>query len=77
MSNKDFWKQHENIPPNVIGMFENDLMYGRVVSVLRRSAKKFDFMIEWDMLRLIDIFHIAWYFFCTSVYNTHALKVHI
>ena len=24
-----FWHQHENIPPNVIGMFENDLMYGR------------------------------------------------
>ena len=35
------WHQHENIPPNVIGMFKNYLMYGDVVSVPHPSANKF------------------------------------
>ena len=31
MADKEcFWRQHDNIPPNVIDIFENDLMYGRV-----------------------------------------------
>ena len=47
MSDKElFWHQHENIPPNVIGMFENDIMCGRVVYVTRPSANKFGFIIK-------------------------------
>ena len=32
---ESFWHHNEKIPSNVIGMFEDDLMYGRVVSVTR------------------------------------------
>ena len=58
MADKIFWHHHENIPPNVIGMFENNIMYGNVVSVTRSSAKAFDYTLEWDMLRLSDEFTI-------------------
>ena len=47
MADKElFWHKHENIPPNVIGMFENDIMCGRVVYVTRPSANKFGFIIK-------------------------------
>ena len=34
-----FWHHYKNIPPNVIGMFENDLMDGSVVSVPHTESK--------------------------------------
>ena len=78
MADKDcFWHQHENIPPNVIGAFENDIMYGRVVYVPRLIANKFEYTIEWDMPCLPDGFTIAWYTLCTSVANTHSPKIHL
>ena len=58
-------------------MFENDIMYGNVVSVPHPSEKKFDFTIKWDMLRLPYVFTIDQYPICTSVANTHALKLHL
>ena len=72
-----FWHQHENIPPNVIGIFENDLIYGRVFSVPRPSANKFDYTIQWDMLCLPYGFSIDQYPILTIVSNTHALKLHL
>ena len=78
MDDKDFfWNQKENKPPNVIGMFENYLVYGRVVSVPRPIVKKFDYTIEWDMTRLPDVFNIYWYPLCTGVANTYALKLYL
>ena len=78
MTDKElFWHQHENITPNVIGMFENYLMYGSVVYVPRPSSNKFEYTIEWDMPRLPDIFIIVWYPLCTSVASTYALKLHL
>ena len=78
MADKElFWHKHENIPPNVIGMFENDLMYGSVVYVPRPSSNKFDYTIEWDMPRLSDVFPIAWYPICTNVSSTYALKLNL
>ena len=75
MSDKEcFWNQHDNIPPNVIGIFENDIMNGRVVSVPRPSEKQFDYTIEWDTSHLLDGFTIAKYHIFTSVANTHAQK---
>ena len=41
------------------------------------SAKKFDYTIEWYMLRLTDGIPIAWYPLYTSVSNTNALKLHL
>ena len=61
----------------MIGMFENYLVYGRVVSVPRPIVKKFDYTIEWDMSRLPDGFPIAQYHFFTSVVITNALKLHL
>ena len=78
MADKEFcWFQHENIPPNEIGMFENDLIYGCVVSVPRISANKFYLTINWYMSLLPDLFTISRYPLCTIVSNTHALKLYL
>ena len=58
-------------------MFKDDLMYGRVFSVPRPSANKFYFTINQDMSRLPDGFTISHYHLCTSVSNTHALKLNL
>ena len=40
MADKDcFWYQHDNINLNAVGMFTNDIMYGRAVSLPHPSAK--------------------------------------
>ena len=49
MSDKDFWHKNDNATPNVIGIFGNDLMYGRVFSVTHSGVKTFDYTIEWDI----------------------------
>ena len=78
MADKDcFWHQHQNIPPNVIGVLENDLMCGRVVYVPRPSANRFDNTIEWDMSCLPYGFPIAQYPLCTCVDNMHDVKLHL
>ena len=78
MADKEcFCHQHENIPPNVMGMIENDIMYGGVVYVPRPSENKFDYIIEWNMPRLPVVFTIAWYHICTSVADTYVLKLHL
>ena len=78
MDDKEFFlHQHENILPNVIGVFENDIMYGSVVYVPQPSANNFDYTIVWSMSRLPDVFPIAWYPLCTSVANTYALKLYL
>ena len=58
-------------------MFENDIIYGCVVSVPRPISKKSDFIIKWDMLRLKYVFTISQYPICTSDDNTYALKLHL
>ena len=63
--------------PHVIGVFENDLMYGHVVSLTRPSANKFDYTIEWYMLRLPYVFTIAHYPLRNSVNNKNVLKLHL
>ena len=46
MADKEFfWHQYEIISTNVIGMFENDLICGSVVSFPRPSANKFDYTV--------------------------------
>ena len=78
MADKElFWYHNENIPPNVIGMFENDLIYGRVFYVPRPNKNMFDFSIKWDMSRLPDLFPIAQCPLCSSIANTHAQKLHL
>ena len=59
----------------MVGVFENDLIYGRVFSVPRPSEHFFDHMIQWYMPRLPDEFPISPYPLCTSVANTNALKL--
>ena len=71
------WHQHENIPSNVIGVFENDIMYGSAVYVPHPSAKTFDYTIMWYITLLPGGFPIAWYPLCTSVANTYSLQLHL
>ena len=61
----------------MIDVFENDLMYGYVVSMPRLSTKTFDYTIKWDMSRLPYGSHISQYSRCTSVANKNALKLHL
>ena len=72
-----FWYQHDNTPSNVIVIFDNDIIYGHVVSVPHPIEKKFDFRIKWDMPRLPYGFIITKYPLSTSVSNTRALKLHL
>ena len=58
-------------------MFQNDLVYRCVVFVPRPGAERIYFMIKWYMSRLPDGFPIAQYPLCTSVDNTHALKLRL
>ena len=58
-------------------MFENDIMYGCVVSLPSPSANKFYYMFEWDIYCLSYIFPIAQYYIYNSVFNTDALKLRL
>ena len=57
----------------MIVMFEDDILYGRGVSVPRPSPNRLDYTIEWDMSRLQDGFNIVQCLLCTSIVNTCAL----
>ena len=61
----------------MIGVFENDIMYGCVVSVPRPSANKFDYIIQWNVLCLPNGFPITHYPLCTSIDNTDAMKLRL
>ena len=70
------WNQHDNIPPNGIGIFENDQMYEQLFSMPNPSAKTFGYGIEWGMLRLTYGFPIAQYPLCRVVANIRTLILH-